>query len=102
MKPRDEGGPMAVSSRSYILEFDREKRKCRLGDESFVYFKGCANKDDVKKKVEEQKKKDEDKPPVAPPTDRDGYLYCDVVGSRTYHWVTTSPPYTDTDLGVPC
>ena len=92
---------MAISSRSYVLEFDPEKRKCRLGQENFVHFKGCVSQDVVQKKVEEQKDKDRANTPPPQPTDRDGYLYCNL-GTRTYHYQSTSPPYTDTDLGVPC
>lgn len=92
---------MATGTRSYVLEFDPEKHKCRLGNENFVEFKGCTTEEVVRKKVDEQKDKDRETPPPAQPSDRDGYLYCNL-SSRTYHWVTTTPPYTDTDLGVRC
>ena len=96
---------MATSSRYFVLEFDPETKKCRLVGENWVRFRGSKDKVTVKSRVEEQKRKDEGNPPkpapAPPPTDRDGYLYCDFDGTKTYHWVTTSPPYTDTDLGGP-
>lgn len=103
---------MAVSSRYFVLEFDPDTKKCRLVGENWVRFRGQKDKDTVKRRVEERKRKDEENPPApapapaptpapAPSDDRDGYIYCDFNGTKTYHYVTTSPPYTDTDLGGP-
>src|SRR5262245_61367508 len=95
---------MAVTGRYLTLQFDREIKKVRLGEDNWVAFKGCRSKLVVKRRIEEQKKKDDDKPPptTPEPTDRDGYIYPDCNGTGTYHYQTTTPPYTDYDLGVDC
>ena len=64
-------------------------------------FKGCVNNQRAEEIVKEQKQRDEEVPPPPQPTDRDGYVYCHL-GTGTWHFFSTSPPYTDTDLGVPC
>jgi hypothetical protein len=93
---------MAVSSRYHVLEFDSETRKCRLGQGNWVTFNNCKSKQAVDQAVNKQKEKDQQKRPPTNPKDRDGYLYCDAGGTNTYHWVETTPPYTDTDLNIPC
>ena len=94
---------MATDNPNAVLEFDSRLRKVRINAGVWVYFKGCTSKQKAEEAVEKQKQKDKENPPPDPqPTDRDGYLYCDAGGTQTYHWVQTVPPYSDTDLFVPC
>jgi hypothetical protein len=101
---------MAAATK-FSLVFDVEKKKCSLDGGPFVRFKGCTSKEKIKEIIADSHRKGgnpkDDEPPPPPGTggtgpELDGYFYCDVGGTETWHFVTTTPPITDTDLQVGC
>jgi hypothetical protein len=91
--------------RKVVLEFDTTTGKCRLNGGVAVYFKGCTSEERFQEELERQKERDREKPPPPEPTDRDGYMVCKVATGatfRTWHYCSTLPPYTCTNLGTRC
>jgi hypothetical protein len=88
-----------------LLEFDPTAGTVRMNGGVAVAFKGCTSEDRFQEELERQQKKDREYPPPQEPSDRDGYMVCKLaVGatSRTWHYCSTLPPYTCTNLGTRC
>ena len=88
-----------------VLEFDTKTGKCRMNGGVAVYFKGCKSEERFQEELEQQQKKDRENPPPPEPDDRDGAFVCKLASgasAKTWHYCSTFPPYSCTNLKSPC